>query len=153
MEINYTNQTANVDYYQNDSICVERLVDEYERYGMLIVAYDYDNTVFDYSRNDNKCSEVIKLLRECKQHGCHLTVFTSCNDDRIPEIEKYLTGNAIPFDSINETPDFIPFRGRKVYYNILLDDRAGLSSAMNILWRVMYTIRGKQANKNLDDFG
>lgn len=59
---------------------------------------------------------------------------------------KYLVENNIPFDAINETPDFIPFKGRKVYYNILLDDRAGLSSAVEQLTRVIYQIRGEKAH-------
>jgi uncharacterized protein (DUF427 family) len=85
------------------------------------------------------------------QESFHLTVFTSCNDDRFPEIKKYLTDHNIPFDSINETPDFIPYKGRKVYYNILLDDRAGLSAAYGILNNLIYSIRGRRVNKNIDD--
>lgn len=140
-----------MDYFLNDNNCVERLFNEWKKYGSLIVAYDYDNTVYDFYNKGYSYEQVILLLRECKKMGFHLTVFTSCNDDRFPEIKKYLEENNIPFDGINETPDFIPFKGRKVYFNILLDDRAGLSAAYSHLWRVIYSIRGENANKNIDD--
>lgn len=140
-----------MDFFIDDQNCVNRLLDEWNKYGSLIVAYDYDSTVFDYYGKGYSYNDVIELLRECKKMGFHLTVFTSCNDDRFPEIKQYLTDNNIPFDGINETPDFIPFKGRKVYYNILLDDRAGLSAAYNQLWKVIYSIRSNKATKNLTD--
>jgi len=140
-----------MDYFLNDINCVNRLVEEYNKYGSLIVAYDFDNTVFDYYKKGYQYENVINLLRECKKMKFHLTVFTSCNDDRFHEIEKYLKENNIPFDGINETPDFIPFKGRKVYFNILLDDRAGLSSAYYQLSNVIYSIRGQQATQFIDD--
>lgn len=142
-----------MDYFLNDKNCIDRLISEYNKYGSLIVAYDFDNTVFDFYKKGYAYDEVIALLRECKNMGFHLTVFTSCNDDRFPEIKEYLTKNNIPFDGINETPDFIPFKGRKVYFNILLDDRAGLSSAFQQLWTVIYSIRSNNATKNLADVG
>lgn len=142
-----------MDYFLNDAHCVERLFNEWKKYGSIIVAYDYDNTVFDYYQRGDTFDNVIKLLRECKAMGFHLTVFTSCNDDRFPEIKEYLTTHNIPFDGINQTPDFIPFKGRKVYYNILLDDRAGLSAAYDHLWKLIYSIKGHNANKNLVDMG
>lgn len=129
------------DRYLSDQECIDRLLHEWEKYGMIIIAYDYDSTVFDYHGIGDKHEVIISLLRKAKKMGCHLVVFTSCNEDRFPEIKKYLTDNDIPFDSINETPEFIPFKGRKVYYNILLDDRSGLSSAYKILSEVCEVVQ------------
>lgn len=140
-----------MDHYLSDSNCINRLLDEWRRYGTLIIAYDYDNTVFDYNNRGYVFGDVIELLRNCKREGFHLTVFTSCNDDRFPEIKTYLESHMIPYDSINETPDFIPYKGRKVYFNHLLDDRAGLSAAYRILIRVIYNIRAIKATRYLDD--
>jgi len=50
---------------------------------------------------------------------------------------------------INDTPNFIPFHGRKIYYNILLDDRAGLSSSYNILNTVLNKIYGELRTREL----
>lgn len=135
------------DRYLNDQECIDRLLHEWERYGGIICAYDFDHTVFDYGKRNDTYPDVIRLLRKAKSLGCHLIVFTSCNDDRFPEIRKYLTDNDIPFDGINETPDYIPFQGRKVYYNILLDDRSGLSAAYRILNEVCEIV---WLNRNAD---
>ncbi len=146
-------QEVKEDFYLSDNNCRDRLIEEWKKHGKLIVAFDFDNTVFDYSKNDNSCSSVIQALRMCREAGFHLVVFTSCNPDRIPEIEDYLQNNDIPYDAINETPAYIPWQGRKVYYNILLDDRAGLSSALHILRNVLYTVRGMKSTANLPDMG
>lgn len=140
-----------MDPFLSDENCIARLYDEWKKYGSLIVAYDYDNTVFDYHGKGEIYDDIIELLRECRKMGFHLTVFTSCNDDRFPEITDFLNRNHIPFDAINETPDFIPFKGRKVYFNILLDDRAGLKSAYDQLWKVILRIRGEKAVQYIDD--
>jgi len=140
-----------MDYFLDDQNCVDRLFEEWKKYGSIIVAFDYDNTVYDYYKRGDKFTDVIELLRECHKMKFHLTVFTSCNDDRFPEIKSYLDLMEIPFNAINETPDFIPFKGRKVYFNILLDDRAGLKSAYDILWKLIYNIRSFNQNKFIGD--
>lgn len=111
--------------------CIERLSDEWFIHGKIIIAYDFDNTVYDYYNMGLKFNKVIDLLKECRNEA-HFIVFTSCGENH-KFIEKYLNFNDIPFDKINENMDFIKFNGRKVYYNILLDDRAGLNSAYKIL--------------------
>ena len=52
------------------------------------------------------------------------------------EIKSILDKEKLPYNSINEDAPFIPFTGRKVYYNILLDDRAGLNQTYNELLRL-----------------
>lgn len=76
-----------MDYYLNDDNCVNRLLDEYKKYGSIIVAYDFDNTVFDYHNKGHEAKTIIPLLQLCREMGFHLTVFTSCNDDRFPDME------------------------------------------------------------------
>lgn len=125
-----------MDYFLDDKNCIRRLLIEWQQYGMLIIAVDYDNTLYDYYKQGRVFDDVVVLVRELKDLGCHITIFTSCNEDRFPEIEAHLKQLGVDFDSINETPDFIPFKGRKVYYNALLDDRAGLSAAYKQLKEV-----------------
>ena len=142
------------DRYLNDQECIDRLLNEWEKYGMIICAYDFDHTVFDYSKRGDVYENIILLLRKLKRMGCHLVVFTSCDETRYSEIQKYLNDNDIPFDSINETPDFIPFKGRKIYYNALLDDRAGMSAMYKILIEVTEIVdinRHGEATKNKQD--
>ncbi|WP_217594144.1 hypothetical protein [Cohnella sp. GbtcB17] len=123
-----------MDYYLEDDHVVSRLVAEWRKYGRLVVAYDYDNTVFDYHRAGLSFEDVPRLLRECREIGAYLIVFTACAAPQYPAIAAYLTDNGIPFDAINEDPPFVPSTGgRKIYFNILLDDRAGLGSAYRCL--------------------
>lgn len=131
----------NEDHYMDNINVSERLVKEWMEHGSLIIAYDYDNTVFDYHGEGQDYSRVIKLLQECKQLGAYLYVFTSCGEEKYPAIESYLTTNNIPYDAINEAPANLPFKGRKPYYNVLLDDRAGLKSAYHALRLAMFRVR------------
>ncbi|MFD2330182.1 hypothetical protein ACFSR7_13115 [Cohnella sp. GCM10020058] len=123
-----------MDFYLEDEHVVSRLVTEWRKYGRLVVAYDYDNTVFDYHRAGLSFDDVPQLLRECRSLGAYLIVFTACGKSQFPAITAYLQDNDIPFDAINEDPPFVPSSGgRKIYFNILLDDRAGLGSAYRCL--------------------
>ncbi len=113
--------------YLNHATCVERLRAWHQRNGRLIVAYDFDNTVYDYHAKGHDYSEVIRLLQRAHQAGCYLIVFTGNQDTEF--VIRYLADNAIPYDLINEHAPFAPSSARKIYYNLLLDDAAGLESA------------------------
>lgn len=49
----------------------------------------------------------------------------------------------ISIDYINKSPPYIPFTGNKIYYNIMLDDRAGLSASYEILYRTKERIKNE----------
>jgi hydroxymethylpyrimidine pyrophosphatase-like HAD family hydrolase len=117
--------------YLNHATCVARLHEWYKRNGRLIVAYDFDNTVYDYHSKGHDYSEVIELLRRAKKAGCYLIVFTG-NENK-DFVIRYLAENDIPYDLINEHAPFTPSKARKIYANILLDDAAGLESAFHQL--------------------
>lgn len=121
------------DHFLHAKNVVDRLVEEWTAHGKLIIAYDFDNTVFDYHGVGHTYDDVINLLRRCNEFGAHFIVFTAKSDAEIPFMKQYLEENNIPYDSINENLNFIPFDGRKIYYNVLLDDRAGLESAYRSL--------------------
>lgn len=142
-----------IDPYLDDGMCIRRLQEEWDKYGMLVLAVDFDNTLFDYYKRGYTFPLVIDAIREAKRHGFHITIFTSCDESRFPEIKDYLAKEDIPYNSINETPDFIPFKGRKVYYNLFLDDRAGLSSSYHQLKAVFSYIRGTKAMQGIQEIG
>lgn len=107
-----------------------RLIEEFARHGKLVVAYDFDNTVYDYHKKGYTFDKVINLLRTAKEMGCYLIVFTCSDESRYDFIRNHLQENDIPFDAINENcPDTNFTKSGKIYYNILLDDRAGLEQA------------------------
>ena len=127
--------------YLSDSACIYRLVDEYKKYNSLVIAYDFDNCVFDYHNKGHDYSVVHTTLREAKGIGCFLICFTAEKD--INKIQKSLRQMDIPFDAINENPPFFKSDARKIYFNLLLDDRAGLPSAFKQLKEVINIIKNK----------
>lgn len=141
---------AGEDFYLNEENTYLRLKEEYEKY-KLIVAFDFDNTVFNYNKRGLLYTNVVALLRVCKEAGCYLNVLTSGGSENTPQIEAYLKAHNIPYDGINGNSDFIKFDGRKINYNILLDDRAGLPSAYRILTRVVYHARSINQKKGMAD--
>jgi hypothetical protein len=126
------------DPYLNDEACIERLVAEYRRHGSIAIAYDFDDTVYDFHKKGRSYPALIALLREARAAGCHLIVWTG-NEDR-DFVERYLRDENIPYDAINEHPPFYQSGARKVYANLYLDDRAGLSAAFYHLEQMLATI-------------
>ena len=37
-----------VDPYLNDDMCIDRLVENWKLHNGIIIAFDFDNTIFDY---------------------------------------------------------------------------------------------------------
>jgi len=120
-----------MDQYLRVNSSYERLKSEYDKYGSIVVAFDFDNTVYDFHKEGHTYDDVIQLLRNLKSIGCYLICFTA--SEEIEFIHNYLVYNKIPFDSINENPPFFKSNSKKIYYNVLLDDRAGL---IQIYWEL-----------------
>jgi predicted HAD superfamily phosphohydrolase YqeG len=121
--------------YLSDEACVERLMREYQTHGSICIAYDFDDTVYDFHQKGRKYTEVVELLRRAKAANCYLIVWTGNEDMEM--VRAYLADNDIPYDSINENPPFWKGKGRKLYANLYLDDRAGLPSAFYQLERML----------------
>ena len=66
--------------YLSDTACIYRLVDEYKKYGSLVIAYDFDNCVYDYHSKGHNYIEVIELLKQAKEINCYMVVFTAEKD-------------------------------------------------------------------------
>ena len=132
------------DQYLAVNSSFQRLYDEYKKYGSLVIAYDFDNTVYDFHSGGHTYTEVIELLRDLKSLGCFLTVWTANSDEQL--VAQYLHMNEIPFDAINENPPFWKGTERKIYYNALLDDRAGLAQVFSEL-RQLVTIISFETKK------
>jgi len=128
-----------MDFYLNQDNSFDRLWNEYKKYNSLVVAYDFDNTVYDCHNKGWQFEKMIDLLRNLKKIGCHLIIFTA-NDD-LNFVKNYCTEKQIPFDTINENPPFFQSNNRKIYYNALLDDRAGLRQVYTELTKLIKTIQ------------
>lgn len=130
-----------IDEYLRPNASFLRLLKEYEQYKSLVIAYDLDNTLYDFHKKGETYTMVMDLLKELKGIGCYMICFTANSDKDF--VLKYLTDNNIPFDVINENPPFFKCDERKIYFNALLDDRAGLQQVYTEL-NLLLTIIKKQ---------
>ncbi len=121
-----------MDEYLRPNASFLRLLAEYRKYKSLVIAYDFDNTLYDFHKKGTETYfEVMALLRELKEIGCYMICFTANTNKEF--ISEYLIKKGVPFDSINENPPFFKCEAGKIYFNALLDDRAGLVQVYNEL--------------------
>lgn len=116
-----------------NNVILKRLLQMYKEHGSLVVAVDFDNTLFDFHyekekriRKEYDFEEMYVLLRRLKDAGCYIIIWTANEDNEF--IKKFCEERKIPYDAINENPPFFKSSSRKIYYNVLLDDAAGLRS-------------------------
>lgn len=125
-----------MDFYLEPGNARQRLLDEYRKYGSLVIAFDFDDTVYDFHKKERSYADVVQLLRTLKTKNCFLICWTGQED--LAFVAAYLEEHHIPFDRINENPPFKKSSSKKIYANAYLDDRAGLSQVYNEL---QYLIR------------
>ena len=135
---------------------VNRLVNEWKEHGKILCAVDFDDTISPWRLQDQEtCDTIIEILKQVKQTGAYLIVFTACNADRYPEIISYCESKGLKIDEINKNPISLPYGNNgKVYANIFLDDRAGLNESILTLQTALYEYRGYLQNQQqLDEIG
>lgn len=130
------------DKYMSHHKCFVRLMEEYHKYGNLIVALDFDGTINDYHNEGLEFDRVIALIKACNELSFQVVIFTANPDTDY--IEQKCSELGIEICGINK--NLVPMfdKSKKIYYNILLDDRAGLESAFYILADVVTTIKEDQ---------
>lgn len=118
------------DRYLDQSECIKRLINDYLTHNSLFVAFDFDDTVFDYHNLGDEFPKLEDILKLCKKNNFKLILFTANENEKLEEIIKYCKEKGFEPDYVNENPIM---KTRKPYYNILLDDRAGLNDAYQTL--------------------
>lgn len=122
------------DRYLEIDQCVDRLVKDYNKVGTLYVAFDFDNTLFDFYNVGDSYPRIEDLLRFLKNNGFKLVLFSANTDKDLEDIAKYCKFSGYEPDYINETP---VQKTKKPYYHILLDDRAGLCACYDVLIKTL----------------
>jgi hypothetical protein len=122
--------------------CVQRLLDIHRDGKRLIVAVDFDDTLFGYASSSHTHPLALDIVRRAQKIGCYICLFTASHPDRFKMMLDYLKLQLIKVDSINQNPikELEYGYNGKMFYNILLDDRAGLGQAIEILTKVVETI-------------
>lgn len=118
---------SSMDPYLDYGRAYKRIESEYYKYGKLIVAVDFDDTLCTNGRA-NQCMK--DLIIRVKPYA-DIIIWTSRNDSLLGEVRDFLEREEIPYDGINE--DVLNFGSRKMFANIYLDDRGGLATSYQIL--------------------
>jgi len=105
------------------------LIEQYEKHGKIIIAFDFDDTVKPF--RGESCNKVVQLIRELRPFS-HLICFTARTPENQVAVKEYLESNKIPYDYINREWNGNEISG-KLFYNQLLDDKAGLYESYSIL--------------------
>lgn len=120
--------------FLNPEFTYQRLLREYKQYGSIAVAVDFDNTIYDYHQSGMDCSEIVDLLQKLTSIGCYIILWTASVE--FDFIKTYCATHQIAYAAINENPPFFKRDSRKIYYNELLDDRAGLRESFDRLLKL-----------------
>lgn len=136
------------DPYMDTDRCVARLLQEWRLHGKLIIACDFDDTVFDFHSRGHLYTRVLHLLKRCQDHEFWIMMYTAMHPESYEKSKTYLADRGIIVHCVNENPIDLPFGHHgKPLWSILLDDRAGLGQAYVILSSVLAEIdkeKGKQ---------
>lgn len=135
------------DPYCNSINVIERLKSEYKKYEFLIIGFDFDDTIYDYHQKGYKYNKVINLLREAKDLGMILCLYTVEPDPKKLQWKiDYCKDLGIEPDYVNKSPVMVGTT--KPFFNILLDDRAGLYSACIELENIIDYIKNADIKPN-----
>lgn len=128
----------------------KRLVKEWQTHGKIVISVDFDSTLYPYPtiENHEDIERTIKLVQLAYVTGAYIVIFTASPPERHEEIQLYCDKIKVPVNSININPIDLPYGNHgKIYYNINLCDRSGLTEALQILEDAMYIIRGEKSKK------
>ena len=115
---------------------LSRLCQELNAHKKLVIGFDFDNTIFDVHNRGGDYSQVISVLQKCKKLGWILCLYTAeLREDWLKWKVDYCKHFGIEPDYVNESP---LIKGtKKPFFNLLLDDRAGLEEAYTLLIKVI----------------
>lgn len=122
---------------------VDRLVRQYLEHDNLVIAVDFDDTIFPGNVNHaGDLKPIIETLKESSTIGFKNVIYTARNKKYFPEILQFCKDNEIDVWGINE--DVVKLKeptSGKIYYNLFLDDKAGLEEAHKILCEAIEIIK------------
>lgn len=124
--------------YLSDWTLYYRIRDAYKEHNSLIVAYDIDDTVRPYRASEESCRKVRELLKEVERYVPNIDFIVFSANLNLDNVAEFLVEENLPWNYINENSELVPgayFNQDKIYYHILLDDKAGLSESYRCLKR------------------
>ena len=135
------------DPYFDTGVCITRLCYDYQVHGNLVIGFDFDDTIFDYHKKGHEYTLMVALLKECRHLGFTMCMSTNERDPEKMIFKKEYCDHILGFypDYTNESP--LLQGGGKPFYSIVLDDRAGLGQAYEILHKTVALIKQNKEEK------
>lgn len=124
---------------------VDDLISRWEKHGSLIIAVDFDDTIYDfYGKNKYNLEYTRQIIRDAISEGLRVVIYTARPKHTYPDIIKFCEEHKLKIEGINinaiTSLEDIGTNG-KIYYNLLLDDKAGLMMAAIVLRKVVERIK------------
>lgn len=116
-------------------ILLNQLIDVYEKHGKIIIGVDFDDTVFPFNKsvaNINRCNEVVEIVRDLKPYSI-ICLWSVADAQSLVYKEHIMDLYGIKPDYVNDSPLNKWGECKKVYFNIQLDDKAGLNETLQVL--------------------
>lgn len=136
-----------MDLYLDYNKFYQRIEDEYIKHGRLIIAVDYDDTIFDTYKRGETYDQVIALLKRWQPYA-DFVVWTASLPERYPSICEYCQMRGIHVAAINDNVPPIKYnhleKCRKIYANVYVDDRAGLGWSVQALTQLIERIENNE---------
>ena len=120
-----------------DEVLKDKLLAQYKEYGKLIIAFDYDDTVFPFYVHKSVVQPNIDVLVRAQEQG-HTLILYTC---RVPGVlvHNYLKAVGITTQWFNSSPVYTA-EGSKLFFNVLLDDKCGIDYVRRTISAVLDVI-------------
>ena len=111
----------------------EKLKGVYDEHNNIILAVDFDDTIYDWKSVGLSCDYVVDLVKRCQNKlNAKVMLFTCRIDHHLDFAVKHCNEIGLNLWGINYNPDH-GFTNGKPFYNVLLDDKACLENVCDIL--------------------
>ena len=110
-----------------------KLKDVYDTHGNIILAVDFDDTIYDWKSVGLSCDYVVDLVKRCQEKlNAKVMLFTCRTDHLLDFAHRHCEEVGLKLWASNHNPDHGHTMG-KPFYNVLLDDKACLEQVCDVL--------------------
>ena len=116
------------------------LLNTYKKYGKLIIAVDFDDTIRDYITGEINW-DICNLIKRWVPHA-EIIIWSCRTEEDYDFIWSVCAEAGFVPNRINEQSPISGYDSRKVFANVILDDKAGLKEVYNTLTELIDYIDG-----------
>ncbi len=111
---------------------INKLINIYDTHGNIVVGVDFDDTIFSSVEATEKiCDRTVEVLIEAQPYIV-VCLYSVADKQSLRYKEEIMKCMGIEPEYINKSP--LDIEGiSKPFFNLLLDDKAGLSEALDVL--------------------